>query len=203
MFSLLLLSEKIEKLKIYHVAHSSFEIFRVFRPWSKIIFLTLFLQIFFCDLDFLTNFATIYPKINQIRQKLCIPHQNTIFGLKWWKSGQNQKNAYNSGASGPRLKPFRVVNSFGSRVPTMPKWFRSLTVPIPVSVHPCEKSPLESFMLMNKVYCKIPDEISGFIRIFRFSKISQFLEYWCFVITHWDLILLSYKCFLNLYFIVF
>ena len=36
---------------------------------------------------------------------------------------------------------------FLSRVPTMPKWFGSLTTPIPVPDHPCQKSPLKSWFV--------------------------------------------------------
>ena len=72
-------------------------------------------------------------------------NQKARFMQKISKTGQNQKNAYISVLSSPSPKPFGVVNPFGSRVPTMPKWFGSLTTPIPVPGHPCKKSPLKDF----------------------------------------------------------
>ena len=53
-------------------------------------------------------------------------------GSYQWSEPFGHGYAYISGPSGPSPKPFGVVNSFGSRVRTMPKWFGSLTTAIPV-----------------------------------------------------------------------
>ena len=105
-------------------------------------FFTEFFANFFV-IFFLSVCAT-YPNYKKIGQKLSVPQLNDTFMLKISKSVQNQKNAYISGLSGPNPKPFVVVNPFGSRVSIMPKWFESLTTPIPVSGHPCQKSALKS-----------------------------------------------------------
>ena len=110
--STLVLSDFVSKWKIYHAAHSSFEIYSVFRPQWKKKFGTFF-KIFFCKFSLCISVCTTYPSCMKIKQKLSIPQLNARFMQKISKTGQNQKNAYISDLSSPCPKPFGVINPLG------------------------------------------------------------------------------------------